>query len=182
VLTTLQNNSSNLAATLQELPPTMSSIDSSFSAVRGVLPRVDRAVQSLYPVAAELPGSLTALRRLSGAANPALEALLNPVQRLVPLAKGLVPLSENLNSALSSLLPQVGTFNHATDDLVRCKIGVQGFFQWDASMSKLGDARGAVPRGNVVFGTGNLPNEGFQQACTPGTPIGPALPTPASEH
>jgi ABC-type transporter Mla subunit MlaD len=182
VLTTLQANSSNLAATLQELPPTMSAIDSSFGAVRSVLPRVDTAVQNLYPIAAELPGALTAVRRLSGDANPALSALLNPVQRLVPLANGLVPLSRNLNSALSSLLPQVGTFNHTSEDLVRCQKGVQGFFQWDASMSKYGDVRGAVPRGNLVLGSGNLPNEYAPQSCTPGTAIGPVLPTAASEH
>jgi virulence factor Mce-like protein len=182
VLTTLQDNSSNLAATLQELPPTMSAIDSSFSAVRGVLPRVNNAVQSLYPVAAELPGSLTALRRLSAVANPALNALLDPVQRLVPLAKGLVPLSQNLSSAVSSLLPQVGTFNHTTQDLVLCQKGVQGFFQWDASMSKFGDVRGPVPRGNLVLGSGNSPNEYAPQACTPGAAIGPVIPPPGSEH
>jgi ABC-type transporter Mla subunit MlaD len=181
VLTTTQDSSSNLAATLRELPPTMGAIDTSFSAVRAILPRVDGAVQGLYPIAAELPGALAAIRRLSGEANPALQALQQPVQRLVPLASALVPLSSNLDSALTSLLPQVGTFNHTTQDLVSCKKGVQGFFQWDASMSKFGDARGPVPRGNVVVG-GGLPNEYPPQSCTPGTAIGGALPTAADEH
>ena len=44
-----------------------------------------------------------------------------------------------------SLSPQVGTFNHTTQDLVLCQKGVQGFFQWDASMSKFGDVRGPEP-------------------------------------
>jgi ABC-type transporter Mla subunit MlaD len=181
VMSTLQNSSSNLAATLHQLPPTMTAIGTSFAALRGILPGVNGAVRSLYPVAAQLPGALAAVRSLSGAANPALQALQTPVQRLVPLAHALVPLSSNLQAALSSLLPQVGTFDHTTQDLVRCQKGVQGFFQWDASMAKFGDVRGPVPRGNVVLG-GGTPNEYAPQACTPGTTIGGVVPTASDKH
>jgi ABC-type transporter Mla subunit MlaD len=181
VLTTTQNSSAALAATLQQLPPTLSAIDTSFAAVRSVLPRVNTAVQSLYPVAGELPAALTAVRSLSGVANPAVQALQEPVQQLVPLARALVPLSSNLYNSIAALMPQIGTIDHTTTDLAKCKIGVQGFFQWDASMSKFGDVRGPVPRGNVVFGAAT-PNEYQPQACTPGTPIKGGVPTTASEH
>jgi ABC-type transporter Mla subunit MlaD len=181
VLTTTQNSSANLAATLHELPPTLGAIDSSFAAVRSVLPRVNTAVQSLYPVVAELPAALSAVRSLSGVASPAVHALQQPVQQLVPMARALVPLSSSLYNAVAALLPQVGTINHTTQDLALCKKGVQGFFQWDASMSKLGDVRGPVPRGNVVFGAGT-PNEYQPQSCTPGVAIKGTVPTAGSYH
>lgn len=187
VMATLQASSGNLGATLGELPPTLSELQSSFATVRNVLPRLDTAISALEPVAAELPGSLAALRHLSSSANPALQALEQPVARLVPFAQQLVPLAANLSSAVDQLAPQVGTIDHTTRDLVACKQGVQGFFQWDASMSKFGDIRGPVPRGNVVIGGGsngvvNVPNEYAPQACTPGTAIGGRVPTAADEH
>jgi hypothetical protein len=152
-----------------------------------VLPDVNTAVQALDPVAGQLPSSLAALRRLSNAANPALKALEAPVGQLVPLAHQLVPVASNLSTTVDRLSPQISTIDHTTRDLVSCKQGVQGFFQWDASMSKFGDVRGPVPRGNVVFGGGsngviNVPNEYTPQACTPGFPIGGRLPTTADKH
>ena len=186
-LTTLQSGSSDLAATLHELPPTLGAIDSSFTAVRGVLPNVNAAVAGLYPVAGQLPTALAALRRLSASAMPAVQALRGPVGSLVPLAQGLVPLSSNLSAAISTLAPQVATIDHTTADLAACKKGVQGFFQWNASISKFGDVRGPVPRGNVVLGGGsnssiNAPNEYTPKACTAGYPIGGRLPTAADQH
>jgi ABC-type transporter Mla subunit MlaD len=186
-LTTLQRGSSDLAATLRELPPTLAAINSSFAAVRGVLPDVNTAVVALYPVANQLPTALAALRRLSASGTPAVRALRAPVQSLVPLAQGLVPLSSNLSAAIAALEPQVATFDRTTSDLAACKKGVQGFFQWNASISKFGDVRGPVPRGNVVFGGGsnslvNVPNEYTPKACTAGFPIGGRLPTAADEH
>jgi ABC-type transporter Mla subunit MlaD len=186
-LSTLQAGSSDLNATLQALPPTMTAIDSSFTAVRGVLGDVDTAVQSLYPVAGALPTSLAAVNRLNASASPAVRALQDPVQRLVPFAQALAPLSASLSQAVSALRPQVGTIDRVTKDLAACKTGVQGFFQWDASMSKYGDVRGPVPRGNVVIGpqaSGVLssPDEYAPQACTAGKPIGGRLPSAADEH
>jgi virulence factor Mce-like protein len=186
-VTALQAGSGDLSATLRELPPTLSAIDSSLAAVRGVLPGVNGAARSLYPVAGQLPGALGAVRRLSASANPALHALQEPVGRLVPLAQTLVPLSANLDNAIRTLLPQVGTINHTTSDLAACQKGIQGFFQWDASMAKFGDVRGPVPRGNVVLGaqsSGVLasPSEFAPAACTPGQPIGGRVPTPADKH
>jgi virulence factor Mce-like protein len=186
-LTTLQNGASDLNATLHELPPTLAGMDSSFAAFQGVVGDVDRAVVALRPLARGLPVALAALRRLNTTAAPAVRALMTPVGRLVPFARALVPLSSNLRRAVDTLAPQAHTIDHATKDLVLCKKGVQGFFQWDASMSKYGDVRGPVPRGNVVFGaqsSGVLadPNEYAPQACTPGQAIGGRVPRPEDKH
>jgi virulence factor Mce-like protein len=186
-LTTFEDGSQNLNDTLSALPPTLSDLQSSLASVSGVLPDVDTAVRSLYPVASQLPTSLTAVRQLSASASPAVRALQTPVSKLAPLARYLVPLSTNLGLAVSRLLPQVPSLNKATRDLAECRTGVQGFFEWNPSLAKYGDERGQSPRGNVAFGaqsTGFLtdPFEQAEQACTPGMPVGGAVPTAADEH
>jgi virulence factor Mce-like protein len=186
-LTTLKDGSRDLDATLAQLPPTLTAVDSSFTAVRGVLGDVNDAVASLQPVAGRLPGSLAALRRLNSSAAPAVRALQPPVRRLVPFAQSLRPLARSLSSAVNALRPQVDTVDLVTKRVAGCKRGIQGFFQWDASMSKYGDVRGPVPRGNVAAGaqsSGALtsPDEYAPQACTPGKPIGGRVPAPADKH
>jgi hypothetical protein len=114
-------------------------------------------------------------------------ALQRPVGELIPLARALEPLSADLRRAVGALNPQTDTVDHVTKQLVNCKKGLQGFFQWDASMSKYGDIRGPVPRGNVVFGLQSSgvisdPNEYAPQACTPGQAIGGRVPAREDEH
>jgi phospholipid/cholesterol/gamma-HCH transport system substrate-binding protein len=186
-LGTLQDGSADLDATLRELPPTLRRASSSLAAVRGVLPPVDRAVRSLYPVADRLSASLTSLRALGEAANPAIADLQKPVARLTPLARALEPLSSQLGRGLTLLQPQIDTVDKVTRDLAGCKKGIQGFFQWNASISKFGDARGPIPRGNVVMGaqsssTINDPHEYAPQACTPGQVIGGRVPVDKDKH
>jgi ABC-type transporter Mla subunit MlaD len=186
-LTTLKDGSADLDATLGQLPPTLAAMDSSFAAVRGVLGDVNTAVGRLQPVADRLPASLAAVRRLNASAAPAVRALQSPVRRLVPFAQSLAPLAGRLSSAVTALRPQVGTIDLVTKRVAGCKRGIQGFCQWDASMSKYGDVRGPVPRGNVAAGaqsSGALtsPDEYAPQACTPGKPIGGRIPAPADKH
>lgn len=186
-LTTLKDGSGDLDATLAQLPPTLTAIDSSFGAVRGVIGDVDGAVASLRPVAGRLSASLAAVRRLNDSAAPAVRALQTPIAELVPLARSLAPLSRSLGSAVAALRPQVDTVDLVTKRASGCKRGIQGFFQWDASMSKYGDVRGPVPRGNVAMGaqsSGVLtsPDEHAPQACTPGQPIGGRVPAPEDKH
>jgi phospholipid/cholesterol/gamma-HCH transport system substrate-binding protein len=186
-LSTLQAGSHDLDATLRALPPTLATMDASFSSVRGVLGDVDGAVRALYPVAGRLPRSLASLRALNAAAAPAVHDLRAPVGRLVPFARAVVPVSAGLEQAVQALAPQTGTIDHVTGDLAACKKGVQGFFQWNASMSKFGDVRGPIPRGNVVFGgqsggIASAPDEFAPKACTAGRPIGGRVPGPSDEH
>jgi ABC-type transporter Mla subunit MlaD len=186
-LTTLQNGAADLDATLRALPPTLTTMDSSFTAVRGVLGDVNTAVHSLYPVADHLSSSLAALRRVGASATPAVRALQTPVQRLVALAKPLVPLSANLSTAVGALEPQVGAIDHVTTSVAACKKGVQGFFQWNPSIAKYGDSRGNAPRGNVAIGAQSSgvitdPFEFAPETCSPGKPIGGRVPTASDFH
>jgi len=186
-LGTLQSGSADLDATLRELPPTLARASSGLAAVRTVLPSVDRALRSLSPVVGQLSPSLAALRVLGDTATPAIADLQRPVRRLVPLSEALRPLSSELGTAVSRLQPQADTVDKVVRDIAGCKSGIQGFFQWNASISKFGDARGPIPRGNVVLGAQsssaiNDPNEYAPQACTPGKVIGGRVPTDKDKH
>ncbi|MHB8693255.1 MAG: MlaD family protein [Solirubrobacteraceae bacterium] len=186
-LRTLQLGSANLNATLSALPPTLATVQSSFSTLRGTLGDVNGAVRALYPVADRLPQSLSDLRRLALAANPAITALRRPVGQLVPFAQSLLPVSVALDRATSALASQIHTVNKVTRDLVLCKTGIQNFFQWNASISKFGDVRAPIPRGNVVLGLQSSsiladPGENAQASCTPGSPIDGRVATAADEH
>ncbi|WP_205698853.1 MlaD family protein [Conexibacter sp. SYSU D00693] len=186
-LGTLQDGRGDLDATLRELPPALAAVDASFTATRGVLGDVDGALRALSPVAGQLPQSLTGLRRLAGDLRPAIRALRAPVGDLVPLARELRPLAADLDRAVDQLAPQADTVDKVTRNLASCKEGVQGFFQWNASISKFGDARGPIPRGNVVLGAQsssllNDPGEVAPQACTPGKVIGGRVPTAKDMH
>ncbi|MCW3016407.1 MAG: Mammalian cell entry related domain protein [Solirubrobacterales bacterium] len=184
-LTALQQNAGNLDATIHELPRTLDAVDTSFAALRGVLPATDKAVARLMPVANHLDGALTDLRNLNKVAAPAVRALQRPVTRLVPLSTALAPLSTNLRTTVDILRPQTDTVAKVARDLADCRKGIQGFFQWDASMMKFGDARGVVPRGNLVIGatSSSVLTNGFEfrnKTCTPGGPI-PGRPAEAKD-
>jgi virulence factor Mce-like protein len=175
-LSTLRDGAGDLDSTLRQLPPTMTSADRSFTAVRGVLGDLNGALTDLAPVADRLPDSLRSVRDLTAVAQPAVEALQRPVRQLVPLAKVLVPVSTNLQSSVTRLLPQVDVVETTTDVVDKCKEDLNGFMQWDASMSKFGDSFGAAPRGNAVVGAASAglknPYEAFIKICAPGAPIG----------
>ena len=185
-LSTLEDGATDLDATLHALPPTLRSLDTGFAATRAVLGDVNTAVHALRPVADELTPALRAVRAISADAAPAVRALQEPVQRLLPLARSLVPLGRDLSSAVTRLRPQIPVVNRTTRNLAACKKGVQGFFQWDASMTKFGDVRGQAPRGNLVAGLQTLglpsPEEAAFGGCVPGQPIGGRPPAEQDEH
>lgn len=175
-LTTLQAGSGDLDATLRELPGTLTAADSSFTAVRGVLGDLNGALAGLGPVADDLPASLAAVRRLADAARPAVVALGRPVSRLVPFTQALNPVSRSLSTSVTRLLPQVPALDKTIGVVDKCLPELNGFMQWDASMAKFGDAAGAVPRGNAVFGAASVgtasPYEAYIKVCAPGRAIG----------
>ncbi len=186
-LDTLKEGSADLDATLAELPQVLAAVDTSFGAARAILPDVDRAVRALDPVADELPESLSGLRALAEDLRPPLRALRTPVSKLIPLAGVLRPLAADADALVDALRPQADTVNKVARDLADCKTGVQGFFQWNASMAKFGDSRGPIPRGNVVVGAQssslfNDPNEYAPKACTPGKVIGGRVPLAKDKH
>lgn len=173
----LRDGSGDLDATLRGLPPTITSVDRSFTALRGALDDVDGAVESLNPVADRLEPALDDLERVSASARPALDALKTPVRKLVPLTGVLPKASSDLQTAVSILRPQIPVLDKVTTDLVNCEKGINGFFQWDASMTKFGDAHGLSPRGNLSVGAASSgliegPGYGRIPTCTPGQAIG----------
>jgi ABC-type transporter Mla subunit MlaD len=174
-LSTLQDGSGDLDRTLAELPPTLTAADRSFTAVRGVVGDVNGALTALRPVSARLPSALTSVRQLADAATPAVTRLRTPVHRLVPLASALRPASASLSESVSRLLPQVPALKRTVDAAAGCLPSLNGFFKWDASMAKFGDALGPAPRGNVVAGAQSLgvanPFEALEPSCAPGATI-----------
>lgn len=151
-LTTLEAGSGDLDATLRVLPVTLGRIDSSFAAVRSILPDVDSAVRSLDPAVDALPSALDAARALGDDARPAVTGLQPSVRALSPLARQLRPLSAELIAAFDELAPHAPTFDHVTTSLSKCGLVLQRFFQWTQSVFALGDAHGEAPRGDAAFG------------------------------
>ncbi len=186
---TLGVNSTAVKRTVAQLPPTITAADAALSALQRILPSVDGAARSLYPVAARLPRALSDIRSLTRALQPAVIALQRPVAELVPLSQALVPVSSALRSSVDTLLPQVPTYNRAVSDVGECLPSLYGFFAWNASMAKFGDARGGAPRGDAVVGGDSGGGLGFkspfefpEKSCTPGAAIGGRLPTASDYH
>jgi virulence factor Mce-like protein len=144
-------NAAPLATVIEELPPTLTQLESSFSTLRGTLGVVDPALDSLRPVAGAMVPGLRALESFSRSALPAFTALDVPVQRLVPLARALAPTATSLAAAFGQLDPEAPQLNHITAAIVPCELAVQKFFQWTPSVFKFSDAHGAYPRGESVY-------------------------------
>jgi hypothetical protein len=134
-------------------------------------------VRTLTPAAERLPSGLAALRRLSVAARPAVGALRTPVRRLVPLATHLRPFAGDLQQTISALRPQMRALDHVTRATAGCTVGIQGFFQWTASLLKYADGRGTPGgRGDLAMGLDSSgrgdPQVKPLPSCAPGHPIG----------
>jgi phospholipid/cholesterol/gamma-HCH transport system substrate-binding protein len=182
---TLQQSSGDLNATLTQLAPTVEQLNSTLVSVRSVLGTVNGGLTRLIPVANALPGGLRNLRALAAVLQPA-------AARLTPAASAMTPFVERVRDLLGpasqiteGLLPQTPIVNRTATDLVKCKTGVIDFFQWNASLTKMGDTTGGpVPRGNLAFGipspTPQLVRDPIQ-SCSRGTPERYVI-QPGDEH
>jgi hypothetical protein len=99
----------------------------------------------------------------------------------------LAPLGDQLRIGVDALRAQAPALNKVTRGADDCEAGIRGFFQWNVSISKLGDARAAIPRGNVVVGAQsssvlNDVQEYAPQACSGGRPIGGRVPEKKDER
>ncbi|MEA2169202.1 MAG: phospholipid/cholesterol/gamma-HCH transport system substrate-binding protein [Solirubrobacteraceae bacterium] len=186
-LGTLQQGRGDLDATLRELGPTFTELQASLASVRGIVDDVDGGLQSLYPVAEKLPSGLKDLRELGNVLAPAAKALTPAITKFygwtVPVT-GFLEQGNDIAEAFNQG-PTVSALNRTATDLVACKQGVIGFFQWNASLSKFGDKTGGpIPRGNLAIGapapTGP-PLRDPVQSCTPGYPAR-GVPTLSDEH
>jgi virulence factor Mce-like protein len=181
----LQQSSGDLNATLVQLAPTVEQLNSTLVSVRSVLGTVNGGLASLVPVADELPSGLRNLRGLADVLDPAATRLGPAVHAMTPFVERVRDLLGPTSQITAGLLPQTPIINRTATDLVKCKTGVTDFFQWNASLTKMGDTTGGpVPRGNLAFG---IPSPTPQlvrdpvQACTPGTPERYVI-QPGDEH
>jgi phospholipid/cholesterol/gamma-HCH transport system substrate-binding protein len=171
-----------LQRTIEELPSTLSTIQTFLTQTDGLLPPLNRAAGALEPVADQLPSSLTNLQRLGASAEPALRRLQAPVRQLVPLASQLQPFATDLAGSLNNIAPQIKDVDAATRDLSECTVQINEFFNWDASMAKLHVDIGQQVRGNANVGFYSIPgvhqsNYGYGSQCDGGAPLGD-VPTP----
>jgi ABC-type transporter Mla subunit MlaD len=149
----LQQSSGDLDATLAQLAPTVEQLQSTLVSVRGALGTVDTGLSSLIPVADRLPGGLHDLRDLADVLGPAARRLQPAATSMTPFVQRVRELLGPTSQITSGLLPQTPIVNRTATDLVKCKSGVIDFFQWNASLTKMGDTTGGpVPRGNLAFG------------------------------
>lgn len=187
VATGVQSRAADLDQALRQLPPTLTTADSTFTAVSATLGDLDTAVRRLGPVARELPSALTALEGLGADADPAIAALQPVVRQLRPLARALSPVARNLEGGTAQLRPQVPVLDRVTQRLAGCTVPLQNFFQWNASLTKFSDDGGGLPRGNVLLnftapGATSDPNILYPAGCTPGPVLGGRPVRPEDQH
>jgi virulence factor Mce-like protein len=143
VLGELARNNGPFAATIQQLPGTLSSIDGAFAKLRTAEGTLDPALRSLGPVASALPGGLTALANFSRDATPALLALRPGVKSLVPLAETLKPTAQSLSGAFNQLQPEAPQIDRITALAAKppCLTYIGQFLNRLLSLTKFGDGR-----------------------------------------
>jgi ABC-type transporter Mla subunit MlaD len=159
-LAALAQNNGPFAATIQELPGTLTSMSSAFARLRTAEGALDPALRSLGPVASALPGGLDALSRFSQRATPALVALRPAVDQLRPLAQVLEPTSQALAGTFSQLQSEVPQLNRMTALAARpqCLTYIGQFLNRVISLTKFGDGKNNIAnaRADVTLDFGNV--------------------------
>lgn len=155
-LSTLAKADQPLYATLGELPPTLQEIQTSFDTLRAAEDHIDPALVALQPVATALSPGLHALQRFATAATPALTALEPSVRAVHQLANVLIPASNALNGSFTQLNPQAPRLDTITQHVQRCETQIGDFFNWTLSVLKFSGPEGAIPRGELTFGSDSV--------------------------
>lgn len=150
VLGTLSQNDGPFAATLAELPGTLSAMKSSFANLRATEDVLDPALQSLKPVAKVLPSGLDNLNAFAKEATPSLRALRTPVKELRPLTRAVRPTSRSLVPVFGQLKTQAPQLDKGVQMGVPCLSQVGTFLSRFLSATKLGDATGGLAHTSVA--------------------------------
>ncbi|MCW3014694.1 MAG: MCE-family protein Mce6D [Solirubrobacterales bacterium] len=145
VLGTLSDNDGPFAATLAELPGTLSTMQRSFANLRATETVLDPALRSLRPVADKLPSGLDSLDTFAKDATPALQTLRTPVRELRPLARTLRPTADSLVGVFNKLDVQAPQLDKGVDMAIPCLDETGQLLSRVMSATKLGDV--AVPSG-----------------------------------
>jgi len=152
----LAQNSGAFAATIDDLPGTLSSMSSAFARVRAAETELDPALRSLGPVAAALPSGLDALSRFSTDATPALNALRPAVRELRPLAQVLLPTSTALAGAFTQLQPEAPQIDRMTALAAApsCLTYIGQFLNRVISLTKFGDGKDNIANARADVSVG----------------------------
>ena len=162
--------------TLEELPPTLARLQTSFATLRGATDELDPAFDALLPVARELPAGLEGLRKLGISARPSLHALREPLPRLRSLVRELRPTSRRLREAFTQLQPVPKRVDTFTELIPPCFRALGKFFHNTNSLGKFADKNSVILRGQAVLGLNSLggvandPNQTAARSCAPGGP------------
>jgi ABC-type transporter Mla subunit MlaD len=183
-LTELAHEDAPFNSTLQALPPLLSNLQSSFSALQSAEGHIDPALTALRPVANALPSGLNGLRQIANDFTPALKALKPSVRSLVPFASALQPTTGYLEKNVDEFQTTAPQLDHTTQQLVPCEYMVDHFLNdvpsmaaWNDSVD--GDNYNAFIRANVVVSASEVDDvehigESIEPPCfTPGGFTGP---------
>ena len=152
---------SDIAATLQQGPQTLSATQATMTAISGMLDRLDPVADALrpgarelYPAAVALKPALLALRPVLDEARPTLVALRPALSRLagaanmgVPLLGALIPTFERLNA---TIIPALGARDPSTH--LKLYEAVGPTFASVASSASVYDANGYTQHFQAVAG------------------------------
>lgn len=142
----LAENDVPLANTLTGLDELLPVMRSSFSSVDGLTTKLDPALRSLKPVAAQLKDGLDGLEQLGQDARPAFTALRPAVRSVRTMARTLPRTSTALQTSLTNLDAQTPEFNRITDVVAPCMNSTMRFFDNTLSVFKYFDTNGSYPR------------------------------------
>ncbi|MBA2348216.1 MAG: MCE family protein [Solirubrobacterales bacterium] len=158
----LARNDQPLAATLTGLDELLPVMRSSFGSVDRLTTRLDPALVSLKPVAANLEDALKGLQQVGDDARPAFSALRPAARSLRTMARTLPSTSKALQTSLQNLESQTPQFDRLTALAGPCMPATLRFFDNTLSVFKYSDVNGTFPRGNETVdldaGTGLLGN------------------------
>jgi ABC-type transporter Mla subunit MlaD len=135
----LAQNDGPFSATLQALPPLLSSLKSSLATVETSENHIDPALTSLEPVAKSLPSGLDALSTFSTEATPALRAADPAVRALVPFATALRPTANTLQQNVNLLQTQAPQLDRITKPIVPCEYLTDHFLNNLAALAAWSD-------------------------------------------
>jgi virulence factor Mce-like protein len=160
VLGELARTNVPFAATIRELPGTLTGIEGAFAKLRAAEGSLDPALRSLGPVAGALPGGLSALASFSRDATPALVALRPGVTALRPLAQTLEPTARSLSGAFGQLQPEAPQIDRITALAAKpqCLTYIGQFLNRLISLTKFGDGNTNIAnaRADVSIDFSNL--------------------------
>jgi virulence factor Mce-like protein len=155
-----------VAATIDELPNTMTALRTSFDKVRSAENQLDPALQRLMPTADEFEDGLDGLREFSNDATPALRDLQPSFRQLEPLSRELRPATNSLDKVFDQLEADAPRFDGITQTAEMCNdTALSRFFQDSLSVLKFGDSYGAIPRGALSQGSvgfETIPDKGLK--------------------